>query len=124
MVFIFICIQHTLVPLSVNVTSHPVSPIRAIESNVTLTCTMELSPAVDVPVTVNTVWSGPAGFNITNTPQPVLGYTTTYISTAIVREFGRNQTGNYTCTATVVSVSTVVPASSESDMEFITTGKI
>ena len=124
MIFLYVLIQHTLVPLSVNVTSHPVSPIQAIESNVTLTCTVELSPAVDIPVTVNTVWSGPAGFNITNTAQPVLGYTNTYISTAIVRKFGRNQTGNYICTATIVSDSTVVPASSESDMEFITTGKI
>ena len=79
---------------------------------------------MDFPVTVSTVWTGPAEFNITNTAQSVMENTTTYFSTAIVGEFGRNQSGNYICTATVISVSTVVPASSESDMEFITTGKI
>ena len=72
-------------------------------STVTLTCTVELSPAVDVPVTVNTVWTGPAGFSTTNTAQAMAGNTTTYTSTAIVSSFGRAQSGNYTCTATVSS---------------------
>ena len=40
-----------------------ISPILTLASvNVTLICTVKLSPAVDVPVTVNTVWTGPAGF--------------------------------------------------------------
>ena len=69
-------------------------------STVTLTCTVELSPAVDVPVTVNTVWTGPDGFMTTSTAQR-MGSTTTYTSTAMVSSFGRDQSGNYTCTATV-----------------------
>ena len=36
------------------VTSTPVSPVRPIGSNITLTCIVDLSPAVDVPVTVTT----------------------------------------------------------------------
>ena len=85
------------------VTSDPVSPIRPVGSDVTLTCTVELSPAVDVPVTVNTVWTGPDGFMTTNTAQPVRGNPTTYTSTAMVSSFERDQSGNYTCTATVIS---------------------
>ena len=72
-------------------------------STVTLTCTVELSPAVDVPVTVNTVWTGPTGFSTTNTAQAMAGSTTTYTSTALVSSFGIYQSGNYNCTATVSS---------------------
>ena len=60
-----------IVVLSADVTSHPVSPVQAIGSNVTLTCAVELSPAVDVPVTVNTVWTGQAEFMSNATAQPV-----------------------------------------------------
>ena len=88
-------------PTSVTITSDPVSPIRPVGSDVTLTCTVELSAAVDVAVTVNTVWTGPAGFMTTNTAQPVMGTTTTYTSTAMVSSFGRDQSGDYICAATV-----------------------
>ena len=67
-------------PVFVAVTSDPVSIIEY--PNVTLTCTVELSPVVDVPVTVNTVWTGPAGFMIENTAQRVNESNTRYISTA------------------------------------------
>ena len=87
------------------ITSDPVSPIRPVGSDVTLTCTVELSPTVDVPVTVNTVWTGPDGFMTTNTAQPITGSTTTYTSRAMVRLFGRNQSGVYICRATVSSSS-------------------
>ena len=93
------------------VSSDPDSPIRPVESDVTVTCTVELSPAVDVPVTVNTVWTGPYGFMTTNTAQPVMGSTTTYTSTAMVSSFGRDQSGDYTCTATVNSNSSFVISS-------------
>ena len=74
-------------------------------SSTILTCAVELSPAVDVPVTVNTVWTGPDGFMTTNTAQPVMGSTTTYTSTAMVSSFGRDQSGVYICTTTVSSTS-------------------
>ena len=61
-------------PMVVTITSDPVSPIQP----VTLTCTADLSPAVNVQVIVNTEWTGPDGFMTTNTAQPVMGSTTTY----------------------------------------------
>ena len=61
---------------------------------------------MDVPVTVNTVWTGPAGFGTNIIAQPVAGSTTTYISTAMVSSFWREQSGNYTCTSTVSSINT------------------
>ena len=69
-------------PVNVTVTSDPVSPIRPIGSAVSLSCTVELSPAVDVPVTVNTVWTGPDRFMTTNTAQPVMG--NTYSSSVMI----------------------------------------
>ena len=86
---------------TVVVRSDPATPVRPVGSDVTLTCTVDLDPAVDVPVTVTTVWTGPAGFMNTTTAQPVVGSTTTYTSTAMVSSFGRDQSGNYTCMATV-----------------------
>ena len=86
---------------------------------------MELSPAVDVLVTVNTEWTGPDRFMTPKTAQLVMGSNTTYTSTAIVRLFGRNQSGNYNCTATVSSLTTsqFLTDSSQSDIKHITTGK-
>ena len=78
---------------------------------------------MDVPVTVNTVWTGPDGFMTTNTAQPVMGSTTTYASTAMVSSFGRNQSGNYTCTATVNAISPFISDSSQSGIKRITTSK-
>ena len=70
-----------------------------------MTCTVELSPDVDIPVTVTTVWTGPAGFMTTKTAQPVMGSTTTYTSTAIISSFGKDQSGLYICTATAETTS-------------------
>ena len=82
------------------------NPIRPIGSAVTLTCTVELNPAVDVPVIVDIEWTGPAGFRTTNTTQPVMGSSTVnYTSTAMINSFGRNQSGVYSCTATISSIS-------------------
>ena len=104
------------------VSSDPVSPVQPVGSDVTLTCTVELSPAVDVPVTVITVWAGLDGFMTTNTAQPVMGSSTTYISTAIVSSFGRDQSGVYTCTATVSSTSPFISSSMESMSARFTVG--
>ena len=116
----FLCLTVTA-PTSVTVTNSSVN----VGSTVTLTCTVELSPAVDVPVTVNTEWTGPEGFRTTNTAQSVMGSTTTYTSTAMVSSFGRDQSGNYTCTATVSSTSSFLTNSmgSSSHRLRVTVGK-
>ena len=121
--FVFNVILITVpAPSTVNVTSNKVNPIRPVGSDITLTCTVELSPAVDVPVTVNTVWIGPAGVITTNTAQPIMESNTTYVSTAVVRSFGRTQSGNYTCRAALTFESSFVEASPKSGIAFITTG--
>ena len=82
----------------------PLVPV-IVGSSISLTCTVELSPLVDVSVTVNTVWTGPNGFVTTNTAQPVSRNTTTYASIATVSSSGREQSGNYSCKATVRAMS-------------------
>ena len=87
------------------VTSLPGSRGILLGSTVTLMCTVRLSNnsgVVDIPVTVNTQWTGPNG--LSGIAQR-MGSTTTYTSTAMVSSFGRDQSGNYTCTATVSSTS-------------------
>ena len=78
---------------------------------------------MDIPVTVNTVWTGPDGFLTTNTAQRVMRRTTTYTSTAMVSSFGREQSGVYTCTATVNSASSLVSSSMGSVSVRVTVGK-
>ena len=113
-------------PNFVIVTSDPVSPIKPFEfPSITLTCTVELSPLVNVPVTVNTVWTGPAGFENNTTTQLCEGNTNIYTSMAVVSSFGRNQSGNYTCRATVSSYSNFLPSSLKSGIKrIIISGKI
>ena len=82
------------------------NPIPPFGSNFTLTCTVELSPAVDVPVTVNTVLANPAGFMTTSTAQPVMGSSTNYVTTFMISSFRRSDSGLYTCGTTVRLTST------------------
>ena len=87
-------------PSSVTVTSGQANPL----AERPLTCTVVLDSSVDVAVTVNTVWTGPDNFN-RNIMAQQMGSTTTYTSTVMVSSFGRDQSGDYTCTATVSSAS-------------------
>ena len=63
---------------------------------------------MDIPVTVSTEWTRPDGFMTNNTAQLVTGSTTTYTSTATVSSSGREQSGNYTCKATVRAMSSFI----------------
>ena len=96
-------------PTSVSVTSDLPNPIRPVGSTVTLICTVVLAEYVD-GLTVNTEWTGPNGFSENGMAQR-MGSTSTYTSTAIVSSFGRDQSGNYTCTATVSSTSSFLSTS-------------
>ena len=89
-------------PAAVTVTA-PLGVIAG--SSVTLTCAVELNPAVDVPVTVNTEWTGPADVMFVP-PDPVAAVMvniTTYISTVLVNEA---KTGSFICDATITSGGT------------------
>ena len=108
----------------VTITSDPVSPVQPVGTNVTLTCNVELDRSVDVPLTVDTVWNGPDNFNW-NIMAQQMGNTTTYTSTVKVSSFGRNQSGDYTCTATVSSMSSfIISPSPQSATSRITVGEL
>ena len=92
------------------------------QRTVNLTCTVELSHSVDVSVTVNSEWSGPDGFVTANTAQPVMGSSTTYTSTVMVRSFGRDQSGNYTCRANVSSTSPYIMSSMDMSTTSVAAG--
>ena len=87
------------------ITSVPLSPVRPVGSDVTVTCAVNSSPMVDILVTVVTEWTGPAGFVTANTAQPVVGNTTLYTSTVIISSFSRDNSGIYTCRATISSTT-------------------
>ena len=108
MIIIFIHITHNnfLVPapMLTSVTSNPASPIRPIGSAVTLICTVVLSPAVDVPVTINIHLNDPVGSPLITTTPSVSG--SNYTSIATVNSFGREDSGLYMCR---VSISSTLP---------------
>ena len=87
-------------PAGVRVT-YPIREIIA-GSPTDLNCTVELNPAVDVPVSVTTEWSGPARtMFLPNRIVPTdMINLTTYSSTITVNAV-RN--GSYTCTAIIDS---------------------
>ena len=74
-------------------------------------------------MTVTTVWTRPAGFMTAATAQSVMGSTTTYTSTAMVSSFGRDESGEYTCTATVTPTSPFFSSNSGSGMARVTVGE-
>ena len=102
------------------VTSNESNLIRSVGSNIMLICTITLSTVVDVPVTVNTMWTGPDGTMV----EPILNnegavydpscniesdtyYNTvrcgnfTYKSVIMVTSFTREKFGFYNCTAII-----------------------
>ena len=108
--------------MSVTLTSDPLSPVWPVGANVTLTCTVELSLAVDVPVTVNVHLSDPAGSPLITTTTSVSG--SNYTTIAMVNSFGREESGNYTCTADITSSSLFFTKSgSKSTISYFTVGK-
>ena len=86
-------------------------------------CTVELNQNVDVPVTVNTVWTGPAGVTLSPT-DPLMENTTRYTSTAMVSFFGRDQSGVYTCEANISSDTLITSSTAVSGTNRITVGKL
>ena len=104
------------------ITSSLASPVHPVGSAVTLTCTVDVSPFVDVPVNVSIQLSTPAGATVSNS---VMENTTRYTGTAMVIPFGRNQSGEYTCTATVELVTAnplIVGGTGVTGMDTITVG--
>ena len=84
-----------------HIVSNQTNPIRPIGSAVLLTCMVELNLAVDVPVTVNIQLRDSDGNPLTTTTPSVSG--STYTTTATISSFGREQSGEYTCTVSIGS---------------------
>ena len=103
-------------------TSDPVSPIWPIPSDVILMCIVKFSPAVDIPVTVHTVWTGPTEATVLSNDTIIMHNLTVYISTTVISSFGRSQSGNYSCTATVNISAFVLNVGSLSTITKVTTG--
>ena len=85
-----------------------------------------LSSEVDIPVSVNTILTGPVGFKATNTSQPITGGITTYTTTATISSLERNQSGNYTCTATLNSIlnnTYIISSSTKNGTVYVKTGE-
>ena len=102
------------------------NPIPPFGSNITLTCAVELSPAVDVPVTVNTVLVTDEGFMHTGIAQPVMGSSTNYTATFVISSFDRSNSGLYACSATVSLTSNahISDSSTVSHTIRVTTGEV
>jgi hypothetical protein len=83
------------------VTTEPSEDIIA-GSSISLTCMIELSSVVDIPVRVRVHWTGPNGFNYSDNVDSAAGSLNMYSSTAMVHAI-RN--GIYTCQATISSSS-------------------
>ena len=88
-------------------------------SSPNLTCTVELSPAVDVPITVDTVWTGPVGTTVTPT-NPVMMNLSRYIIMAMI-DVAVN--GNYTCQATISLSSPTATSEMTSGMTTVAVGR-
>ena len=95
--FLFTVPEHTV---SLHSDSPKLTPILS-ESSFTLTCTVELNPSVDVPVTINTVWTGPDGTILTSATRPEKKSFTLYASVNTLHSVDSADSGNYTCTVSV-----------------------
>ena len=108
--------------------------VRPIGSTIVLTCTvyvdiLVLSLAMNDSVTVKTVMSGPGGFMFTNTSQPIgrsAGGSITFTNTAMISSFGQTQSGNYSCTATLHSLTNAYNNTNNVTVDYtrVTTGEI
>ena len=71
-----------------------------IEDDATLTCAVELSPEVDVPVSVDIEWIGPDGSTANGMSQVITE--SPFFNTVMASTFGK-QTGVYKCIASISS---------------------
>ena len=106
-------------PSTVTVTSN--KTIQFTGCSVIMTYTVELNPAVDVPVTVNTTWTVSSEVIVIFIRlDHTVNNLTKYISTDEVRGLGGScVSGNFTCTATVSSPLSFGSQSSQCTCEIV-----
>ena len=100
------------------------------ESDVTLTCTIVLTsgPEIDIPLRLNMTFKlsrrEPVESQLIITPSLVPG--STYTTRTVINSFGREQSGEYACTAMVtseISNTFLIDSNATSDLLRVTTGK-
>lgn len=91
---------------SVEVTSNKSNSIHPIGSDVELTCIVELNEALNVSVIVKIYWTGPNNHQFNDT-QTSIEMTNGYTSTNLIESLSRENSGNYTCLATVTAMATL-----------------
>ena len=67
---------------------------------------------MDVPVTVNTVWTGPNGFMATNRSLLTMATRDAYTTLVTIASVGRSQSGDYYCSVSIGSSSSMITNSS------------
>ena len=113
---ILLCFNAVLGQLSVSMNSDPVGLIQTLGSDITLICTVELDSAIvesDLSLLIVDAQLSQDGTPLVLTDPTVTGTTFTY--TIQLDSFGRSDSGNYTCTATVrpLPTSTYLTGSSQ-----------
>ena len=83
-------------PVTVELVSDSPNPVLS-GKLLTLICAVELSPAVDVPVSISTVWTGPDESSLVYTNPPIRMSFTHYISTAVLKDIDLADSGEYAC---------------------------
>ena len=63
---------------------------------------------MDVPVTVNTVWTGPDGFMATNRSLLTMETRDVFTLLVTIASVGRSQSGDYYCSVSIGSASSMI----------------
>ena len=113
--------------MELSITNFPSSPIRPIGTSVTLNCSCDIGQSLptrylDIGVIVSISLRDPSGRLLANTTPPVTG--SLYTSSAMISSFGRDQSGIYTCTASVRASSSFIISTDTSKRKQVTIGKI
>lgn len=111
--------------IELNMTSDPSSPVRPIGSRVNLNCSGDIAPNlpaeyIDIGVTVRISLQDPSGRQLATTAPLVFG--TVYTSSAVISSFGRDQSGIYTCTASMRALTSFIIGREISTQMQVTTG--
>lgn len=126
-----ICTKFNVVPslTELRISSSPSSPIRPIGARVTINCSCDIAQSLPtryigtgVVVTVSISLRNPSGRLLATTSPVVNG--SMYTSSAVVNSFERDQSGVYTCTASVRASSLFITTVDTFTTKRITSGKV
>ena len=130
MIILHVCMHkiNAVPPLmELSITSSPPSPIRPIGTGVIVNCSCDIGQSLptrvlDIDIIVSISLRDPFGRLLATTIPLVNG--SMYTSSAVISTFGRDQSGFYTCTASVRASSSFIVGIDTSKRTRVTTGKI